>query len=469
MDPVEYDFNQNRHIEYPISEILQMIGRAARPEIDNNSKCVFMCHTPKKNYFTKFISEPLPVESNLEEHLHDAINAEVAGGNLSSSQDVIDWITWSFMYRRLVQNPNYYNLNGKSGEAINDHLSELIENTISKLVESKCIEEDEDGNLSIDNLGRIAAYYNIRHTTIQNFDENLSENRKIKALLKIISLAEEFETLPMRDQDQGQLRSLERHIDYPVDPEDGVFCVPSIKTNILLQCHFMRTPLGIDLGLDQKEILEKSLKLVHALVDIISTYSWLSPCLYMMQLSQMIVQGCSIRDSNLFQLPHFDRDLVTRCQDNKINDIADLLEMDDGPRESLLNLSEKQLEEVAQVCNKIPSYEIEAQTAGYNEETGQVQMLITIKSEDEEEGEGEEEYDNIVYAPYYPKEKSEQWWLIIVDPIDKKVLSIKRVTVKKNMQVKIAFNPSDSGNRQYEAQLISDSYIGVDEVIKFSI
>ena len=415
------------------------------------------------------MSEPLPVESNLELFLHDAINAEVAGGNLNSSQDIIDWITWSFMYRRLVENPNYYNLNGKSGQHINDHLSELIENTVKDLVDSKCIEEDEEGNLIIDSLGRIAAYYNIRHTTIQVFDENLTENRKMKQLLEIVSAAEEFENLPIRDSDEGQLLSVLRYLEYKVDPMDGVYCIPNVKTNILLQCHFLRRPLSIDLSLDQKEILEKSLKLVHALVDIISTYSWLNPVLLAMELSQMIVQACSVKDSNLYQLPHFDQDLVERCKDNGIKDIGDLLEMEDDDREKLLNLSQKQLESVAGACNKIPNYEISVNIQNIDQESGDVSLVVDIKGDDEAEGEEDEDDDKTVYAPFYPKMKQEQWWLIIADEKEKRLLSIKRITAKSDMRVKISFTPTGNGNKDYTAMLVCDSYIGCDVTEQFTV
>jgi pre-mRNA-splicing helicase BRR2 len=219
----------------------------------------------------KFITEPLPVESNLELYLNDTLNAEISVGNIESSQDVMDWITWSYMYRRLVQNPNYYNLEGKTGQHINDHLSELIEKTISELEESKCIEIDEDDHITPANFGRIAAYFNIRHQTIEVFDQHLAENRKMRHLLEILALAKEFETLPIRDSDEGQLRSVVSYLQYRIDPEDGIYCKPNTKTNVLLQCHFIRKPLSIDLSLDQKEILEQSLKLVHAMVEMTST------------------------------------------------------------------------------------------------------------------------------------------------------------------------------------------------------
>lgn len=39
-----------------------MIGRANRPQEDNDSKCVLMCQTSKKDFFKKFLNESLPVE-----------------------------------------------------------------------------------------------------------------------------------------------------------------------------------------------------------------------------------------------------------------------------------------------------------------------------------------------------------------------------------------------------------------------
>lgn len=48
------------------------------------------------------------------------------------------------MYRRIVRNPNYYEIAGKSGQHINDYLSELIEDTVAELAEVGCIAVDEN-------------------------------------------------------------------------------------------------------------------------------------------------------------------------------------------------------------------------------------------------------------------------------------------------------------------------------------
>ena len=69
-----------------------------------------MCHTPRKEYYKKFLFEPYPVESHLDQALHDHMTAEIANRTVTSKQDAVDYLTWTFFYRRLAQNPNYYNL-----------------------------------------------------------------------------------------------------------------------------------------------------------------------------------------------------------------------------------------------------------------------------------------------------------------------------------------------------------------------
>lgn len=42
-----------------------MVGRANRPLDDDDAKCVLMCLSSKKDFFKKFLNEPLPVEVSI--------------------------------------------------------------------------------------------------------------------------------------------------------------------------------------------------------------------------------------------------------------------------------------------------------------------------------------------------------------------------------------------------------------------
>ena len=61
----------------------------------------------------QFLFEPFPVESHLDHFLHDHLSAEVVTRTVTNKQDAVDYLTWTFYYRRLAQNPNYYNLQAR--------------------------------------------------------------------------------------------------------------------------------------------------------------------------------------------------------------------------------------------------------------------------------------------------------------------------------------------------------------------
>ena len=44
-------------------DVLQMMGRAGRPQFDDQGKAVILVHDIKKDFYKKFLYEPFPVES----------------------------------------------------------------------------------------------------------------------------------------------------------------------------------------------------------------------------------------------------------------------------------------------------------------------------------------------------------------------------------------------------------------------
>ena len=163
-----YDGRDHRYVDYSPAEVVEMIGHAGRPNKDNSGSSVIMCHKPKQKYFEKFVHTALPVESHLDHVLHNTMCAEVVAKAITSKQEAVDYLTWSYFYRRLTKNPNYYNLLGTTNEELSDHLSELVESTLSDLEESKCIEIlNDDTEISPLNLGMISSYHYIQYTTIE--------------------------------------------------------------------------------------------------------------------------------------------------------------------------------------------------------------------------------------------------------------------------------------------------------------
>lgn len=154
------------------------------------------------------MNEPFPCESHLNHFLQDHLNSEIVAKTIQNKQDCVDWITWTFMYRRLTQNPNYYNLQEVSGEHINDYLSELIEGATEALEQNKCIAIEDQVELVPLNFGYISSYYYIKTDTVELFAKSLDSQSKMQTILDVLSQASEFEYIPIRRREDHLLKIL---------------------------------------------------------------------------------------------------------------------------------------------------------------------------------------------------------------------------------------------------------------------
>ncbi|KAF9226154.1 Sec63-domain-containing protein [Gyrodon lividus] len=451
-----FEGKEHRYVDYPVMDVLQMMGRACRPMEDDRSRCVLMCQQTRKDFYKKFLAEGLPIESHLSTHLlHDYFLAEIAVKTIENKQDAMDILTWTYFYRRMTQNANYYNLHNVSHQALSDHLSELVENTLQDLVNSKCIAIEDEMDVSALNLGMIAAYYNISYVTVEVYTLSLKERTKLKGLLEVVSSSAEFETIPIRRHEDIVLRRIYDRL--PVKLERADFEAPHFKTFLLLQAHFSRIQLPPDLAADQVLVLEKVLNLLSACVDVMSSNAWLS-ALGAMDLSQMCVQAMWETDSPLKQIPHFEPEVIQRCKGAGIESVYDIMEMEDDKRTELLQMDVRQMRDVATFVNSYPTLDVSFELVKGEYTAGAPILMHVALSRDADE---EDPDDQVVVAPFYPAKKMANWWLVVGEPSTRQLHVIKRVTVSKNLSVKLEFT-LPKGNHALKLYVICDSYVGAD-------
>ncbi|CCL98051.1 uncharacterized protein FIBRA_00045 [Fibroporia radiculosa] len=456
-----YEGKEHRYVDYPVMDVLQMMGRACRPTEDDKSRCVLMCQQTRKDFYKKFLAEGLPIESHLPTHmLHDYFLAEIGVKTIENKQDAMDILTWTYFYRRMTQNPNYYNLHNVSHQHLSDHLSELVENTLNDLVQSKCITIEDEMDVSPLNLGMIAAYYNISYVTVEVYTLSLKERTKMKGLLEVVSSSAEFETIPIRRHEDVLLRRIYDRV--PVKLDNADFETPHFKSFLLLQAHFSRLQLPPDLAADQVLVLEKVLNLLSACVDVMSSNAWLN-ALSAMDLSQMCVQACWETDSPLKQIPHFEPDVVQRCKEAGIETVYDIMEMEDDKRNTVLQMDARQMRDVATFVNSYPTLDVSYELAKGDYTAGApISIQVSLSRDADEETEGAD--DEIVVAPFYPQKKLANWWLVIGEPKSRQLLAIKRVTVHRNLAVRLEFS-LPQGTHALKLYVICDSYVGADHDI----
>ncbi|KAI1501740.1 Sec63 Brl domain-containing protein [Biscogniauxia marginata] len=469
-----FEGREHRYVDYQLSEVLQMFGKALRPSREGRSRGVLMVPSVRREYFKKFLNEALPVESHLHNYVHDAFVTEVSTKMIESAEDAINWTTFTYFYRRLLANPSYYSLTSPTHDGLSSYLSDLVETTLRELTESKIIDFDEDdGSVAPQNAAMIAAYYNISYITMQTFLLSLSAKTKLKGILEIVTSATEFELIQIRRHEDNILRRIYDRV--PVKMSEPTYDSPHFKAFVLLQAHFSRLQLPIDLAKDQEVIISKVLSLLSATVDVLSSDGHLN-AMNAMEMSQMVVQAMWDRDSPLKQIPHFTPEVVKVANEFGINDIFDFMEAmnpEENPNYSSLvkrlGLSQTQLAQAAGFTNnKYPDISLEFELLDEdNIHAGEpAYMNVQIEREvDDEDG----EVDTTVHAPFYPVKKMENWWLVVGEESTKTLLAIKRVTIGKQLKVRLEYTVPTPGKHDLKLLLMSDSYVGVDQEPTFSV
>lgn len=293
------------------------------------------------------------------------------------------------------------------------------------------------------------------------------------------------------------------------------------KANLLLQAHFSRRALPTpELRSDQQRVVVDACSLLPAMVDVVASEGWLKPALAAMELSQMVVQGLwADRDSVLLQVPHISRDMAAVLEAggevrigggegegeedgdegmgsgkgkggggasgspvagvvpfDPIESVFDLIALEDDHRAALLGhhlgLSPAQQADIARFCNRYPHIDVAyALPGGASGGTGEMlPFTVTLTREAGTEGMDEGAGIGAVYAPTFPKAKSEGWWLVVGDTATQSILSLRRVTLAVTSTVKLDFPlPAEPGAHELTLYFMCDSYVGCDQEYKFTV
>ncbi|KAM9353179.1 activating signal cointegrator 1 complex subunit 3 [Symphorus nematophorus] len=504
-----YDGKSRRYVDYPITDVLQMMGRAGRPQFDDQGKAVILVHDIKKDFYKKFLYEPFPVESSLLSVLSDHLNAEIAAGTIASKQDAMDYITWTYFFRRLVMNPSYYNLEDTSHESINKFLSNLVERSLRDLECSYCMEiKEDDRTIEPMTYGRIASYYYLRHQTVRMFKERLRPELPIHELLSILTDAEEYAELPVRHNEDQLNSQLAQQLPLQVNPHS--YDSAHTKTHLLLQAHFSHAQLPCsDYNTDTKTVLDNAIRICQAMLDVAANEGWLVTAISICNLVQMIVQGRWLHDSSLLTLPHVEQQdlyLFRKWTHRKgrsdgggfsgpIEGLPELIAACNGKESVFASIvgQEFQSSQIAQAwsfLSHLPVLEVRMSVKGWWEDSQEQterplpaaranlreesswldvhadqEYVLQVSLRRINQGQQRRKQDSKAQAPRFPKVKDEGWFLVMGEVDRKELLAVKRVGyVRNHSAVSVAFyTPEKTGKCIYTLYLMSDSYLGLDQ------
>lgn len=450
-----YDGKAKRYVDFPITDILQMMGRAGRPQYDQHGKAVILVHEPKKSFYKKFLYEPFPVESSLREQLHEHINAEIVTGTICHKEDALHYLTWTYLFRRLMVNPAYYGLENAEVEMLNSYLSRLVQTTFEDLEDSGCIKMDEE-NVEPLVLGTIASQYYLSYMTVSMFGSNIGPDTSLEMFLHILSGASEYDELPVRHNEENYNEALSGRVRYMVDK--NALDDPHVKANLLFQAHFSQLELPIsDYVTDLKSVLDQSIRIIQAMIDICANSGWLSASVTCMHLMQMVMQGLWFdQDSSLQMLSCMNEDLLQSLRKRGISTVQQLLDLPGATLQAMIgNFPASRF---FQDLQNFPCIRMKLKVEKKDID-GRKYLALKIKLEKT----NRKQNRSRAFTPRFPKLKDEAWWLVLGNTSTFALYALKRVSFSDHLVTHMELPSPLTSVQGMKLMLVSDCYVGFEQ------
>ncbi|KAJ6259774.1 ATP-dependent DNA helicase MER3 [Drechslerella dactyloides] len=257
--------------EYLDLEVMQMVGRAGRPQFDTTGVAVIMTRKEKKDRYDRMISGTEKLESCLHLNLTEHLNAEIGLGTITDLESAKQWLRSTFFYIRMKANPAFY---GFKADMIETELENIVERDIAALEEMGFVEYQQSELKCLEPGDAMARYY-IKFETMKNIME-LKEKAKTSEILTCISEADEFKEFRIRSGEKAVLKEINNspNMKWPVKVD---ISSPFHKANILIQfeigCMDFPTTEGLQkyratLLQDKAMIFQQLHRLVRCICDI---------------------------------------------------------------------------------------------------------------------------------------------------------------------------------------------------------
>jgi len=191
-DPLEGEVDMS-----PI-DVLQMLGRAGRPEYDDVGYAWVVCDGADAGKYRRLLRESKPLESNLAADLDSHLVAEVALGTVRDVDDVLDWLETTFYYVRARSKPEEYDY---------PNLRDRLRKTLEDLVDRGFV-ETEDLGLEATPLGNLASKFYLRLETASRFHDLATGEVTETSALEAVARAAEFDSVSARSDERDAIQSV---------------------------------------------------------------------------------------------------------------------------------------------------------------------------------------------------------------------------------------------------------------------
>jgi pre-mRNA-splicing helicase BRR2 len=265
-----YNPEKGKWTELSPQDILQMMGRAGRPQYDKTGEGIIITSHQELQYYLSLNNMQLPIESQFITQLADQLNAEIVMGSVSNIRDAVNWLSYTYLYVRMLKAPEIYGLDKNVREHdkfLVQRRTDLIHTAAILLDRAGLIKYDKRvGNFQSQPIGKVASHYYIKHESMGVYNQNLKPTMGMIDVFRLFSLSKEFSNIPVRENEKIELNRFIEKVPVPVK---GSIDEAATKINILLQIYISSFKAeGYDLNADMVYVTQSAGRIMRSLYEI---------------------------------------------------------------------------------------------------------------------------------------------------------------------------------------------------------
>lgn len=92
-----YNPEKGRWVELSSQDVLQMLGRAGRPQYDTFGEGIIITNHSELQYYLSLMNQQLPIESQFVSKLADNLNAEIVLGTIRNRDEAVQWLGYTYL------------------------------------------------------------------------------------------------------------------------------------------------------------------------------------------------------------------------------------------------------------------------------------------------------------------------------------------------------------------------------------
>ncbi|CAL1546557.1 unnamed protein product, partial [Lymnaea stagnalis] len=225
----------------------------------------------KLSHYLSLMTRQNPIESQFINSLIDNLNAEISLGTVTNVDEAVRWMSYTYLFVRMRKNPLVYGIPYNYSEDdpyLESYRKSLVIDAARRLDKAMMIRfEERTQYMASTHLGRTASNFYIKYDTVETINEMLKDVMTEADILNLVSNAQEFQQIKVRDDEMDELDRL---------TSDGCEMIVAGgkenthgKVNILLQSYVSRQSVdSFSLVSDMAYVAQNAGRIMRALFDI---------------------------------------------------------------------------------------------------------------------------------------------------------------------------------------------------------